>query len=91
MSKVMQNLVVLMEREKNNSFGISSMVGNMCLNKFCIDEDAAFESSGVQYFGKFGPEKGKGSLSSRKMIFECFIDYTLETVIVLSLIIPNKN
>ena len=26
--------------------------GNMCLNRFCIDEDAAFELSGVNYLKK---------------------------------------
>ena len=61
MSKVMQNLIVLMEHDKFYPCYISSKCGNMCLSKFCIDEDAAFESSGVQYFGTFAPEsKGEG-------------------------------
>ena len=60
MSKVMQNLVVFMDHDEDRPFDISSKVGHMCLNKFCIDEDVAFESSGVQYFEKYGPEKGKG-------------------------------
>ena len=48
MSKTMQSLVVLMEPTKNaNDF--SMRTGNMILNRFCIDEDAAFELSGVHY------------------------------------------
>ena len=31
---------------------ISLKGGNMCLNRFCIDEDAAFELSGVYYLEK---------------------------------------
>ena len=51
MSKVMQNLVVLMEPSKDaNDF--SMRTGNMILNRFCIDEDAAFELSGVNYLKK---------------------------------------
>ena len=30
----------------------SLKVGDMCLNRFCIDEDAAFELSGVYYLQK---------------------------------------
>ena len=63
MSKMMQNLVVLMEEHREGRPDvISSKVGNMCFNKFCIDEDAAFEISGVQNLEKsFWPEsKGKG-------------------------------
>ena len=51
MSKIMQNLVVLMEPSEDandNSF----KAGNMILNRFCIDEDAAFELSGVNYLEK---------------------------------------
>ena len=49
MSKVKQNLVVFMdpsEYDYNDSF----KGGNMILNRFSIDEDAAFELSGVHYF-----------------------------------------
>ena len=46
MPKTMQNLVVLMELS-GNPWNISSKAGNMCLNRFCIDEDAAFELSGA--------------------------------------------
>ena len=55
---------------------ISLKGGNMCMNRFCIEEDAAFELSGVHYLKKssldiiFNEEfeferhsKGKGYLS----------------------------
>ena len=48
MFKIMQNLVVLMEASEN-AYDISEKGGNMILNRFCIDEDAAFELSGVNY------------------------------------------
>ena len=46
MSKIMQNLVFLMKQPKEEH-EISLKAGNMCLNRFCIDEDASFELSGV--------------------------------------------
>ena len=48
MSKIKQNLVVLIEPP---SFGwhIHLNAGFMIFNRFCIDEDAAFELSGVYY------------------------------------------
>ena len=46
MSKIMQNLVVLMEPSED-AYDYSLKAGNMILNRFCIDEDAAFELSGV--------------------------------------------
>ena len=66
MSTVMQNLVVLMDPPVY-AHDISSKAGNMYLNRFCIDEDAAFESSGVYYlqkwneetWGTYDEEKGK--------------------------------
>ena len=48
MSKIMQNLVVLVHPFENDH-DISLKVGNMLLNRFCVDEDAAFELSGVHY------------------------------------------
>ena len=51
MSKIMQNLVVLMEPSED-AFANSLKAGNMILNRFCIDEDAAFELSGVNYLKK---------------------------------------
>ena len=51
MSKTMQNLVVFME--PNEPAHITPLKGgNMILNRFCIDEDAAFELSGVNYLKK---------------------------------------
>ena len=32
-----------------DSWDVSLKSGNMCLNRFCIVEDAAFELSGVHY------------------------------------------
>ena len=50
MSKTMQNLVVLMEpSEWSPTWETSLKAGNMIFNRFCIDEDAAFELSGVNY------------------------------------------
>ena len=46
-----QNLVVFMEPSADG-FDISLKGGNMILNRFCIDEDAAFELSGVNYLKK---------------------------------------
>ena len=46
MPKMMQNLVFLMEPPREE-YDISLKAGNMCLNRFCIDEDASFELSGV--------------------------------------------
>ena len=48
MSKILQNLVVLMAPIKD-AHDHSLKAGNMILNRFCIDEDAAFELSGVNY------------------------------------------
>ena len=51
MSKKMQNLVVLIEP---SDYAPETFLkgGNMILNKFCIDEDAAFELSGVNSLKK---------------------------------------
>ena len=51
MSKKMQNLVVFMEPSEDAS-DTPLKAGNMILNRFCIDEDAAFELSGVNSFKK---------------------------------------
>ena len=58
MSTVMQNLVVLMDPPAREH-DISSKAGNMYLNRFCIDEDAAFELSVVHSAKKLS-EFGKG-------------------------------
>ena len=44
----MQNLIVLMEPSED-AWITPLRTGNMILNQFCIDEDAAFELSGVDY------------------------------------------
>ena len=51
MTKISQNLVVLMEPSEH-AWKTSLKGGNLILNRFCIDEDAAFELSGVSYFKK---------------------------------------
>ena len=51
LSKLMQNVIVLNEANYV-AYDVSSQYGNMCLNRFCIDEDAAFELSGVNYLTK---------------------------------------
>ena len=69
MSKIMQNLVVLMEPSERAA-NINLKGGNMSLNRFCIEEDAAFELSGVhnlekstQMFGNKSQGKGYKSLT----------------------------
>ena len=51
MSKIMQNLIVFMEPSeeawKTDLKGV-----NLILNRFCIDEDAAFELSGINSLEK---------------------------------------
>ena len=59
MSKIMQDLVVLMEPTKYTS-ETPLKAGNMILNRFCIDEDAAFEFSGVNYLKKSSEEMSFG-------------------------------
>ena len=51
---VMHNLVVLMEPRKND-WDTPSKGGNLILNRFCIEEDAAFELSGVDSLKAFVP------------------------------------
>ena len=51
MPKNMQNLVFLMEPSEYAVY-TDLKAGNMCLNRFSIDEDAAFELSGVHYLEK---------------------------------------
>ena len=60
MSKVMQNLLVLMD-PSGYAADHSWKPGNMILNRFCIDEDAAFELSEVNYLKKgFNDDERKG-------------------------------
>ena len=49
MSKVKHSVVLLIDPTVED-FNVSLKAGNMLLNRFCIDEDAAFESSGVYYY-----------------------------------------
>ena len=79
MSKTMQNLVLLMEPSGDAS-DISLKAGNMILNRFCIDEDAVFELSGVNYHKKDSPPLVKGKEYSFKRSY----------VILENLIIMNK-
>ena len=55
----MQDLVVLMEPTER-AYDTPLKAGNMILNRFCIDEDAAFELSGVNYLKKSSYEMRKG-------------------------------
>ena len=59
MSKIMQNLVVLMEPSEDAE-DVCLKTGNMIFNRFCIDEDAAFELSGVNYLKKSSEEMEDG-------------------------------
>ena len=51
MPKNSQNIVILLEHQKF-PWDISSKGPNMFLNRFCIEEDAGFETSGVYYLKK---------------------------------------
>ena len=67
MSKVMQNLVVLMEPTDASIMKPSNVplkAGNMIFNRFCIDEDAAFELSGVNYLKKADTSRERGKEDS---------------------------
>ena len=50
----MQNLVVFIEPSEDAS-NISAKAGNLYFNRFCIDEDAACELSGVYYLNSGEP------------------------------------
>ena len=63
MSKIMQNLFVFME-PSDHAFDTPLKAGKMILNRFCIDEDAAFELSGVNYLKS--KSSGMASPSYRK-------------------------
>ena len=51
MAKIAQNLVILIERP-DFAFDVSFKARNMLMNRFSIDEDDAFEISGVYYLKK---------------------------------------
>ena len=65
----MQNLVVLMEPSED-AWNSSLKAGKMIFNRFCIDEDAAFELSGINYLKK----------SSRAMVWARAYNYESETI-----------
>ena len=52
MSRIQQKITLLQELSEN-AFDISLQAGNMCLNTFCIDEEAGFELSGVYGLKKY--------------------------------------
>ena len=54
MPKKSQNIVILLEPKwMMNPWEMSSKSGNMFLNRFCVEEDAGFELSGVHFFQKW--------------------------------------
>ena len=55
----MQNLIVFMEPTER-AYDTPLKAGNMILNRFCIDEDAAFELSGVNYLKKSSSDMRTG-------------------------------
>ena len=78
MAKIMQNMVVLVEPPER-AWNTSSKGPKMCLNRFCIDEDAAFELSGVHHVDKsfndmdsYLKEASKGKEFSYGKRYRCF-------------------
>ena len=51
MTKTKQNIILLQETPRD-AFDISIKAGKMFLNRFCIDEVAGFELSGVYCFNE---------------------------------------
>ena len=56
MSKTMQNLFILME-PSDDAWNPSLKGGKMIMNRFCIDEEAAFELSEIRYLNQTHPEE----------------------------------
>ena len=83
MSKIMQNLVVLMEPSEYEN-DVSLKTGNMIFNRFCIDEDAAFELSGVNYLKKSSKKMEDGEIIrvKRKLKGKDFPFLRFETVLL---------
>ena len=48
----MQNIILLMDPSKTE-WNISLKSGNLAINRLTIDEDAAFELSGIYYLKKY--------------------------------------
>ena len=63
MSVRMQNLVILMEPSLDGD-KVSVKAGNMILNRFCIDEDAACELSGIHYLKEASWTLSRGRFKS---------------------------
>ena len=61
----MQNLIVLMDPSEE-AWNTPLKAGNMILNRFCIDEDAAFELSGVNYL-KTSSDENRAVDSKKKI------------------------
>jgi len=73
----MQNLVFLMDPSPYAE-RTPIKAGNMCLNRFLIDEDAAFELSGVNYLEKASEYRAlykKGKELSYFNFYTCTICY----------------
>ena len=65
----MHNIVALLEPSDykwNNNLN----AGKMCLNRFLINEDAAFELSGVYYLGKSPSDADKDYKTPEKFWFD---------------------
>ena len=76
MSKVIQNVVLLMD-PPNDAWCISLKGGNMALNRFCVDEETAFESYGIFYLQRYSYssdlKKGKRRIYCYRL-WLCFIN-----------------
>ena len=68
MSNKKQNLYVFLEQNQNTSI-TSVKAGNMFANRFCIDEDAAFELE-VNYLKKYNYGEGRYIWSHPRQIDE---------------------
>ena len=79
MSKAMQNLVVLMEPSEDAYF-TPLQTGNMILNRFCIDEDAGFELSGVHYLTKSPISMGYREKKKKVIYDEEVINSALQNI-----------
>ena len=72
MPKIMQNLVVVMV-PSGPTYDISFKAVNMCMNRFCINEDAGFELSGVHYLDQSRQAKARSSSTRNGIdVFDSF-------------------
>ena len=88
----MQNLVVL-NRLCEMAFDISSQAGNMIFNRFCIDEDAAFELSAVHSAKKLSSPHLDGEIIENNFIsmIEKVIGSALQMHAENVILKPNKE